>query len=67
MNGQDRQAIAKLELAIKELQKVIEVIKTNDLPCITRKLGQVWTVVFFIILPLVLVICGGVIVKFIVE
>lgn len=67
MNNEDRNALAELKIAVKDMHKVLEKITTNDLPHITRKLGNLWTVVFFIMLPLVLVICGGVIVKFIVE
>ena len=67
MNNEDRNLMAEMKLAIKELHKTVELIKTNDLPHILRKLGQVWTVVFFIVLPVLLIIFGSVIVKFIVE
>lgn len=67
MNNQDRNAITKLEIAVKDMHKVLEKITTNDLPHITRKLGNLWTVVFFIMLPVLIIIFGSVIVKFIVE
>lgn len=41
MNGQDRDAIAKLELAVREVQKTVEVIKTNDLPHINKKIDSI--------------------------
>ncbi len=41
MNGQDRVSIANLELAVKELQKTVELIETNHLPTITKKLDGV--------------------------
>ena len=41
MNGQDREAIAKLELAVKEIHKTVEIIKTNDLPHINKKIDSV--------------------------
>ena len=67
MNNDDRNAITKLEIAVKDMHKVLEKITTNDLPHITRKLGNLWTVVFFIMLPVLIIIFGSVIVKFIVE
>ena len=66
-NGQDREALANLEQAVKDMHKALEKITTNDLPHITRKLGNLWTVVFYIVLPVLLIIFGSVIVKFIVE
>ncbi len=67
MNNGDRDAIAELKQAVKDMHKVLEKITTNDLPHITRKLGNLWTVVFYIVLPVLLIIFGSVIVKFIVE
>lgn len=67
MNNEDRNAISKLEIAVKDMHRAIEKITTNDLPHITRKLGNLWTVVFFIMLPVLIIIFGSVIVKFIVE
>ncbi len=67
MNGQDREAMTELKQAVKDMHKTLEKITTNDLPHITRKLGNLWTVVFFIMLPVLIIIFGSVIVKFIVE
>ena len=41
MNGQDRDAIAELKLAVTELQKTVELIETNHLPTITAKVDVV--------------------------
>lgn len=41
MNNDDRNAIAKLELAVKEIHKTVEIIKTNDLPHIDKKIDAV--------------------------
>ena len=67
MNNQDRDAITELKTAVKDMHRALEKITTNDLPHITKKLGQVWMVVFYIVLPVLLIIFGSVIVKFIVE
>lgn len=41
MNCKDRDAITKLEQAVKDMHKVLEKITTNDLPHITEKLDEV--------------------------